>query len=820
MAFDFQWLRASANTPADRATRVPLSIYVLWHPEFADGPLLARTIAEWCNGGITDMRAAGQGIPVHFRSAPWRASNALRAADAPPEPAEPDDPVDARAHRRYAWRRPINLDEAEHNVFVPLVDDHLVDDPSWRRDLLDLARRHRADQRSRASGPPAGSGAPHVHLIPIQTTPAWARMPDEVSAIQVVFLRRWTDGDQHNDDRRRDWVLRIRRLVTQALVRLLGELRDPALPTKVFLSHAKIDLELGPGVAEQLRDVAAGYGQIDVFYDQNDLPSGNDWKPALLGAAATTAGFIAVLSDRYATRYWCRREIQQARTPVRASRKRGSDDRDLWMVRPSVVAVTLSGQWSRLVGELGTVPAILWRPNDADHAAAILDQLFREALIAEFQLLYARHLRRGLVQMVRGPIGAIAFLTWTPDPPTLIRLRRQAGKAWADDTLVVYPGQGFLPTEEADLAGALGPGVEFRSFEQLSDDIAPGPKRRWASVRRSRARSRRDRDRLGAPTPAPIIALSAGDADDLAALGYDTPVGRTGSFHVDVAVQRVCRAILAAGLRIAFGGSLRSSASFTQLLHDTVAAMTSSTPPSSAAPLDDAADPDTPLENWVARPFASDYTADVRAALAGLCRFYFVGDEVPAGASKDQQAAITATALSAMRKAVARRSAITIALAGKRWGASGVMPGVAEEVLCAMEAAGPLAADPARVRVLLIGEYGGAVREMVRYILDPELPVPGALTLAGQEADASEQVRAILRGAPELRKVAAARYRALARCLDALREVAGKPPDTPLPRLGITVGDWRAVMMSSSIGTTRRLLAERVLPAVAAIRGA
>ena len=172
MDFDFQWLRTSASTPADRAMRVPLSIYVLWHPEFADGPLLARTIAEWCNGGITDMRAAGQGIPVHFRSARWRAANALRPSDAPPEPAEPDEPVAARMHRRYAWRRPIDLEEAEHNVFVPLVDDHLVDDPSWRRDLLDLARRHHAGQRARASS--TAAGAPHVHLIPIQITPAWA----------------------------------------------------------------------------------------------------------------------------------------------------------------------------------------------------------------------------------------------------------------------------------------------------------------------------------------------------------------------------------------------------------------------------------------------------------------------------------------------------------------------------------------------------------------------------------------------------------------------------------------------------------------------
>jgi hypothetical protein len=661
--------------------------------------------------------------------------------------------------------------------------------------VLDLARRHHASRATPVAG------APRVHLIPVQITAALARMPDEVGAIQAVTLRRWTDSDESERDRRERWVVRTRRLVTQALVRLLGELRASMLPTEVFLSHAKADLELGSGVAERLRDVAAGYGQIDVFYDENDLPSGKEWRTAIDGAARNTAGFIAVLSDRYATRYWCRREIQQARTPLRMSNDPGSVDHAVWSVRPSVVAVAMSGLWSRLVGELGTVPAVMWRHHDIDHAASILDQLFREALLAEFQLLYARELHGQLQRVVEGPVGGIAFVTWTPDASTLLRLRRQAGEQWAEDTLVVYPGHGFLPTEEAELAGALGRDVEFRSFEQFSDVIAPGPRRAWAKIRGERVKSARREP--GPVRPAPIVALSAGDADDLATLGFDAPNVEAGSLHVDLAVLRVCRTVLQAQLRIAFGGTLRKGAHFTQLLHDTVAAMTSA-PSSVGAALDSAADPETPLENWVARPFASDYTAAVQAALAGLCRFYFIGDEVPPGASSDQAAAITAAAMSAMRNGIARRTAITIAFAGKRWGATGVMPGVAEEILCAMSAAGPLRADPAHVRVLLIGEYGGAVREMVRYIVDPDLPVPIPLTLG-----------AILRGAPDLREVVVARYRALVHCLDALRAIAKRPADTPLPLLGITVGEWRNVMMSSSIGYTRRLLKERILPTVA-----
>jgi hypothetical protein len=284
-------------------------------------------------------------------------------------------------------------------------------------------------------------------------------------------------------------------------------------------------------------------------------------------------------------------------------------------------------------------------------------------------------------------------------------------------------------------------------------------------------------------------------------------------------VLRVCRAILQAHLRIAFGGTLRSSAGFTQLLHDTVAAMATSLPSSRGAALDLAADPATPLENWVARPRAADYSPGLRAGLAGLCRFYFVGDAVPEGASEEQAAAILCTALSAIRRGIAQRSALTIALAGKRWGSNGIMPGIAEEVLCATEASGQRADDPAHVRVLLIGEYGGMARELVRYILDPDLPLPSSLTLAGQEANADSKLRLILRGAPALRVVAWQRYEALARCLAGLREIA-RHPDTKLERLGITVGDWLRMMSSTSIGYTRRQLVDRVLPAVVGAAGA
>jgi hypothetical protein len=833
----FQWLRDTEDrVPGDRPTRSPLSVYVLWHPGFKYGPELARAIGEWCGGGVDDMRAVGLGIPVHFRSEDWHADNALSRGDMPELPGSLSrDPIAERARREQRWRRPIELNEARMNVFVPIVDEHMVEDPSWRRDLIDLAALHDAGVRDKTH---------RVHVAPIQMHSAWARMPSQVSRIQALHLRRWTDNpNEPDEDRRARWSRQIRRLLTQALVRLLRTLRDSALPAEVFLSHAKVDRELGPGVAEKLRDVAAGYGQIEVFYDENDLPSGADWQDRMETSAADSAGFIAVLSDRYATRYWCRREIQLARTPVRVTNPRGTEldpaDLHIWIVRPSVVAVTLAGAWSRLIGELGTVPAIRWDPDNAELAATILDQLFREALVSEFQRMYARMLQRKLIELL--PEGArppIAYVTWTPDAATLLRLQKQLHRSgsdeerarWAASGVVVYPGHGFLPTDEEELAGSLGPNVRFLSFEQLSDVVSTNPALTWEQVYAAAAPDALPPEAAPAPKR-PVVALSVGDADDLATLGYDAGSGGR-SLHVDTAVLRLCRVLLRSNVRIAYGGRMPppnaagSESSFAVLLRDTAVAL-AQTPGFRQSDRGKAeVDPETPLEMWIPRPYGEGYPVATRADLTGLCRFYFVGDGVPADASPEDRAAAVARARSEGRRVVANHTAMAICLSGKRWGFSGIMPGIAEELLCATEAAdklavnklaaGKLAAAPGRVRVLLLGEFGGVTREIVRYIIGATKELPPALVLEAQEAHPSSKLRALLEHAPDLRPFAEQRYAALASCLGMLREVARRDDNVELPLLGISVRAWKDVMITSSIGHVRRLLRRQIVPVLRA----
>ncbi|MBP8805566.1 MAG: TIR domain-containing protein [Kofleriaceae bacterium] len=792
----FEWL-VGAGSSADVQSRVPLSIYVLWHPEFEDGPALARSVAEWWNGGGGDARALGAGIPVHFRSADWTEDLNLLGDPSPPRTEPASEPGAARIARLGTWRRPVRLDESDVNIFVPLVDDHMVADVSWRRDLVELARHHDATQQrdDRTRSGAADDATPRVYLATIQMTAAWARMPEVITSVKALYLDVWRD-DKHEHVHRRveRRAERLRRQLTQAIVGLLrdqgGTKPGTELMTQVFLSHAKADGEFGPGVAERLRDAGAGYGQINVFYDENDLPIGQDWRAKMLTAAALGVGFVAVLSDRYATRYWCRLEIQQARTPTE------SGD-GVWTVRPTVAVVTFAGAWTRLVGELATVPVVAWNDGGPGRASEIFDRLFREALVSEFHRRYAAKLARWAAQAGHGPA---AMVTWTPDAASLAHLQRELRRPRPDQpdsqrpppAVVAYPGHGFLPTEERDLDGLLDPGIDLLSYEALRDRLSQGAPPAQAEV----------------VSRYPVLALSVGDAENLAALGYDAAKAggsAGGSLHVDVAVIRLARAILECPARIAYGGVLRDSANFVSLLHDTVAAMPPRARPDgqrlSAA---EVADPETPLINWVIRSRLKDYPASVRAELTGLCRLMVVGADVADDLGKALE---TVRALSVMRAQLAASTDATVVLAGKRTGFPGVLPGLAEEVGVTVTSD-----DPGDVTVVVLGEFGGVARDLVRYVLDPDLGLPPSLQLATHTAHPEANLAVLLNARPDLREHVVQAYARAAVALDRLRTVAGRDGATLLPRLGIDVETWRALMRTSGIGFAVRTLRTRILP--------
>ena len=78
----------------------PLIVYVLWHPEYAEGALLAHKLFSVFSRNVDDPFARTPGIPVYFRSCS----------------ATPDAHVPGQ----------IPFEEADYTAIVVLVDDHML----------------------------------------------------------------------------------------------------------------------------------------------------------------------------------------------------------------------------------------------------------------------------------------------------------------------------------------------------------------------------------------------------------------------------------------------------------------------------------------------------------------------------------------------------------------------------------------------------------------------------------------------------------------------------------------------------------------------
>src|SRR5262249_40108724 len=135
--------------------------------------------------------------------------------------------------------------------------------------------------------------------------------------------------------------------------------RDDTLPKiKIFLSHAKTD---GTVPARRIRDYIYSQTQLAAFYDENDIPFGSAFRRVLetnVQADETTA-LIAVRSDRYAARPWCRRELSLFRRPIADTPDPLTASR--WRLNPVVVVEAIEGG-DRTPGipELGNASLIRW----------------------------------------------------------------------------------------------------------------------------------------------------------------------------------------------------------------------------------------------------------------------------------------------------------------------------------------------------------------------------------------------------------------------------------------------------------------------------
>ncbi len=782
-------LEAPLTTP-DSNSVTPVSVYVLSHPHCRESNGLASGLFRWLRLQGGEEVAPDAGLAVWFRS----------RLDCTGTEAQIFPPI--------AWK------EARLNVVVVLCGDHMALDPDWWHALHHLVTKTSAKP---TDGPPPSEPPSATLILPVGVSEAVGRLGFLARGHQVIRLPSPSEGrlraPSASGQPATSRMRALRRAVMEAMLRRLPASSGctpvaeggpganhgtrPEVPAvKVFISHAKAD---GRIIAERIRDGLAQFSQLQPWFDANDLPAGAPWAETMVGAArSATDGLIAVVSDAYDSRYWCQREAQHAREP-RLLDETGR----LWGVQPTVALVTTAGGARRPVPALGGVLHLGWRSagaigeagaktgalatltvRDAEAEAtaeAIEDTVewwLLEALLARI----AERRARDLVDLVRklpNPADAagLALLTFTPDPYTLGRLLGAWRRKHATmPSRIGYPGFGLPRSGMERLLEVLqdhGYGdLEVKScLVPLLSLFEPGAlvahplvyeNGRWvANSPAGDARSLINDKR---------IALSAGGVDsELAKVGI-------GVVHIDDLQVRLCRSLLDAGFRLAFGGTFEptpvrihgeaSPVNLTTRLLQLAQGWAASKSDDQAyserndagvgeSDLQSLAEP--PLLNYVRWTKSGGPSLADRAQRLGACRFVAV---LPPGRSEEDlhlllkreevlrdqirseadsqivtpikaelvglRAQIESAefdALTEMRRRSAKECCARVLMGGKIRGYSGWMPGVAEELESSLWAEAPNGVgEPTQwiptyaQPILLLGGFGGLCGELMPFL--------------------------------------------------------------------------------------------------------
>jgi hypothetical protein len=348
----------------------PLLVHLVFHPR-SD---LARALALALHGALNDDPALpGLRIPTRLSS---EDGSGLPPASLP-------------------------LDDAEQSFVVVLADDEMVLEPphlppgrkTWGAFVADVWEHCQ--------------GGPH-RVLPVQlTASAWPLDP-RLKGVSFPPAYREPPGAMT------EWV--VRRTVVELCRFLLGRGEGASVPVRLFLSHAKVDLDVEPRVFRRLVEHLDATKPIDTWVDSAQIEGGSEFGKAI-AKGVQDSELLVLLTGHYSSRTWCRREVLLAKEHQ----------------RPLVVVDALEGLELRGFPYLGNVPVVSWTDGGA---ARVVDLVLKETL-------RRLHVERLLKRQQR---PGEHILTAPPEAATLIGLPRE--------TPVLYPDPP-LGDEELELLAPL-----------------------------------------------------------------------------------------------------------------------------------------------------------------------------------------------------------------------------------------------------------------------------------------------------------------------------------------------------------------------------
>lgn len=571
-----------------------LGVYVVWHPEIkgkedvSEGSELAGAIYSRFARDVKEPLARGLGLPVYFRSTP--------AAPPAPQPA----PIDFTRARRTA-------------VFV-LVDAAMMLNPQWTQYVEQLQQ---------------SAGGEH-RLFPVSLFDGALQF--DPAGTNWNYIRHHTFDDARKVPQLLLWL-------THELCRFLGEPRpgvaatagDPPspLPVKLFISHAKKDgQELAKNLRTRILETPA-----KEFFDAVDIASGYDFGKEIEDHIGESV-LVAVQSDAYSSRPWCRQEVLAAKR----------------LQRPIVIVNALEEEEKRSFPYLGNVPVIRWKGDNYNEIISL-------ALLENLRFLYTnlRVARLREAGRIKPDSGVLLRAPEILDCYDLIRQPEDAAATAREPRFVVYPDPP-LGAEETKALSQFCPGVSFTTLTMPGEDVLLTKK---------------------------VIGLSISNSPDLAARGF-------GPMQLRDAMIELARHLLARNAHIAYGGHLETGG-FTQVLFELVRSHNALGCDPFEAISDYLAwplylDVDPKVEAALRQvatiervpppeDLRADFNLDPAVALkpdSPLNRYMF------------------ARCLTAMRERLNEDVGVRLVMGGKLKGFQGKYPGIAEEAYLAMKSGKPL----------------------------------------------------------------------------------------------------------------------------------
>lgn len=298
------------------AAKFPLMVQFEFHPGSAEAAAMAEHLRTVIND---DAAVPGLRIPTSFT---------------------PDD-------HSFMPPEPHLGEEASRVLIVLLADDQLVAHArtgtsggiTWGdyavklRQLCDASPNHR--------------------LLPVSLSKfAW---PIDTRLSDLNFLRAF---DEPDEEQRKKLV--ARRMLHLLIRRLRPHATDEdAPPVTIFLSHAKIDVGKQPGVVNSLLEYLKAKQPEKTWFDSGDIASGSRFAKAIEDGV-TDSALLAVVTDAYSSRSWCRREVLFAKRHQ----------------RPFVIVDAIQEREIRRFPYAGNAPVLRWRDDPRD----VVDSLLRETL--------------------------------------------------------------------------------------------------------------------------------------------------------------------------------------------------------------------------------------------------------------------------------------------------------------------------------------------------------------------------------------------------------------------------------------------------------